>query len=267
MVATGKDFRLRRLIHAHSGRSVIVPLDQGTEEDFGELEDVRPLMQELAAAGVDGFLMRRGMASFALEALGRHAAWVCRLTARSPFEGVDDEQLFVSTPTDALHRGADAVVTTVFVGKSESYWLPRFGAIADECHRIGMPLIAEPFPVGGPDARPYDGPYSIRDMRLAVRLAGEEGADLIKTWYPGSADAMAEVTGYSNVPVLVAGGPKANSPREVLAFVKGALDGGAAGTVVGRKIWQSERPAAMVRAVAALVHHGATVDEALADFL
>jgi DhnA family fructose-bisphosphate aldolase class Ia len=70
MVATGKDLRLRRLIQASSGRTVIVPLDQGTEEDFGELEDVRPLVRELAVSGADGFLMRRGMASFALEALG-----------------------------------------------------------------------------------------------------------------------------------------------------------------------------------------------------
>jgi hypothetical protein len=56
---------------------------------------------------------------------------------------------------------------------------------------------------------------------------------------------------------------KAENTREVLEMVKGAMDAGARGTTVGRKIWQSPNPGAMVRAVSMIVHEGADVDRAL----
>jgi DhnA family fructose-bisphosphate aldolase class Ia len=65
------------------------------------------------------------------------------------------------------------------------------------------------------------------------------------------------------VPVLIAGGPKAENARQVLEMVKGAMDAGARGTTVGRKIWQSANPGSMVRAVSMIVHEGADVDRAL----
>jgi fructose-bisphosphate aldolase / 2-amino-3,7-dideoxy-D-threo-hept-6-ulosonate synthase len=265
MTITGTDFRLSRLFDKATGTTVVVPMDQGTEDVFPELADPGAMIAGMADAGVNGFLMRRGMARRYFDAFAGTCAWVERITSQSATALNDMSQYLVSTPTDALHHGADAVVMTCFAGHDDARWLPEFGRLADECHRIGMPFIAEPFPVGGPDAIPYEGPYTLRDMLLTVRIACEEGADVIKTWYPRSSQELAEIVAYSQVPVVVAGGPKANSQREVLEFVKGSIDGGAAGTVIGRKIWQSPDPAKMCRAIVRIVRQGASVEEAAAE--
>lgn len=262
----GKTLRLARLFDPDSQTSIILPMDHGVEEPgYGELERPLELVASLAQAGVNGFLTRRGLGAFALDAFAGRAGWVTRLTARTGLSpGLESEQLVLASVEQALHNGADAVVPTFFIGgATEATQLPAFGAIADECNRLAIPLLAEIFPLGGPDATPYDGPYTIDDMRVAVRVASEEGADFIKTWYTGDPSSFSRVVDYSLVPVLIAGGPKADNERDVLAMVRGAMDAGAAGIAMGRKIWQSPDPAGMVRALAAIIRERASVDEAL----
>jgi fructose-bisphosphate aldolase/2-amino-3,7-dideoxy-D-threo-hept-6-ulosonate synthase len=234
----GKQLRLGRLFDPDTKTSIVLPMDHGVEEaGYIELERPAGLVSQLASAGVNAFLMRRGLAAFSAGLIAGRAA---------------------------LRNGADAVVTTFFIGPdTEAVQVPQLGAIADECNELGLPLLAEIFPVGGPDASPYDGPYSISDMRLAVRVASEEGADFIKTWYPGDPESFQKIVDYSLVPVLIAGGPRAENLQEVLAMVGGAMDAGASGIAMGRKIWQSPDPAGMVRALSAIIRERAPVDDAL----
>jgi fructose-bisphosphate aldolase/2-amino-3,7-dideoxy-D-threo-hept-6-ulosonate synthase len=263
----GKTLRLGRLFDADSNTSMILPMDHGVEEPvYGELERPQELIASLAGAGVNAFLMRRGLAAFAAETIAGRAGWVLRLTGRTGLSpGLETEQIVFAGVEEALRNGADAVVPTFFIGpETEAVQLPQLGAIADECNKLGVPLLAEIFPVGGPDATPYDGPYTVDDMRVAVRVASEEGADFIKTWYTGDPESFRRVIDYSLVPVLIAGGPKARNDRDVLEMVRGAMDAGASGIAMGRKIWQSRDPAAMVAALAAIIRHGASVDEAAA---
>jgi fructose-bisphosphate aldolase / 2-amino-3,7-dideoxy-D-threo-hept-6-ulosonate synthase len=261
----GKTLRLGRLFDADSNTSMILPMDHGVEEPvYSELERPTDLIASLARAGVNAFLMRRGLAAFAAETIAGRAGWVPRLTGRTGLSpGLETEQLVFASVEEALRNGADAVVPTFFLGpETEAVQLPKLGAIADECNRLGIPLLAEIFPVGGPDAAPYDGPYTVEDMRMAVRVASEEGADFIKTWYTGDPESFRRVIDYSLVPVLIAGGPKARNERDVLEMVRGAMDAGASGIAMGRKIWQSRDPAAMAGALGAIIRQGASVDEA-----
>jgi fructose-bisphosphate aldolase / 2-amino-3,7-dideoxy-D-threo-hept-6-ulosonate synthase len=261
----GKTLRLGRLFDADSNTSMILPMDHGVEEPvYRELERPTDLIASLARAGVNAFLMRRGLAAFAAETIAGRAGWVQRLTGRTGLSpGLETEQLVFASVEEALRNGADAVVPTFFLGPdTEAVQLPKLGAIADECNRLGIPLLAEIFPVGGPDAAPYDGPYTVEDMRVAVRVASEEGADFIKTWYTGDPESFRRVIDYSLVPVLIAGGPKARNERDVLEMVRGAMDAGASGIAMGRKIWQSRDPAAMAGALGAIIRQGASVDEA-----
>ena len=263
----GKTLRLGRLFDSASNTSIILPMDHGVEEPvYTELERPQDLIASLAGAGVNAFLMRRGLAAFAAETIAGRAGWVQRLTGRTGLSpGLETEQLVFAGVEEALRNGADAVVPTFFIGPdTEAIQVPQLGAIADECNKLGVPLLAEIFPVGGPDATPYDGPYTVDDMRVAVRVASEEGADFIKTWYTGDPESFRRVIDYSLVPVLIAGGPKARNDRDVLEMVRGAMDAGAAGIAMGRKIWQSRDPAAMVAALAAIIRHRASVDEAAA---
>jgi fructose-bisphosphate aldolase/2-amino-3,7-dideoxy-D-threo-hept-6-ulosonate synthase len=262
----GKTLRLARLFDPDSHTSIILPMDHGVEEaGYTELERPIELVRSLAEAGVNGFLTRRGLAAFATDQFAGRAGWVQRLTARTGLSpGLENDQLVLASVEQALHNGADAVVPTFFIGPTtEAVQLPALGAIADECNRLAIPLLAEIFPVGGADVTPYDGPYTIDDMRVAVRVASEEGADFIKTWYTGDPESFRQVVDYSLVPVLVAGGPKAHTERDVLELVRGAMDGGASGIAMGRKIWQSADPAGMVRALAAIIRDRASVDDAL----
>ena len=270
MRSLGKCRRMARLFDQKSGNTMIVPMDHGVEGYFRELRNPKKLIASIASAGVNGFLTRPGLARLAGDAFGS-AGWVQRLTGRCGIgvaidPKLDMDQLTLHDPEQALRSGADAVVPTYFFGGgNENRDLPLLGEISDTCEALGLPLLAEVFPVGADDAEPYSGPYTIEDMRVAVRTASEIGCDMIKTWYSGSEKSFRMIVDYSLVPILIAGGPKADNPSDVLEMVKGAMDAGARGTTVGRKIWQSKKPAAMARAVALIVHEGAGVGRALKE--
>lgn len=232
--------------------------------EYTELEDPRELVHRLAEAGADGFIMRRGLARLTAASFAGRSGLVVRVTGRSGLSHRDAEQLFIASPEEALRSGADAVVYTIFLGINEDRDLPLIGQVTDTCHRIGLPVMGEIFPIGDERAAPYDGPYTVEDMRVAVRVACEEGADMIKTWYTGDPRSFAKVVAYATVPVLIAGGPKAERVVDILEMVKGAMDAGAKGVTMGRKIWQSPDPAATLHAIARIVREGADVDQALA---
>ena len=99
-----------------------------------------------------------------------------------------------------------------------------------------------------------------RYLALAVRIAAEHGADIAKTYYaPGG--RFEDVVGGCPVPIVIAGGKKVPE-REALEFSYNAVRDGAIGVDMGRNIFQSEHPTAMIQAVAATVHGGKTPDEA-----
>ena len=120
--------------------------------------------------------------------------------------------------------------------------------------------MAEALPYGfeeHPAARAVD---AVADT---CRMAAENGADIVKTFYTGECERFRKVIHSCYVPVLVLGGPKTYSDQEFLASIRSALDAGAAGVVIGRNVWQSASPAAMTQALVALVHRDVNVDDAL----
>jgi DhnA family fructose-bisphosphate aldolase class Ia len=269
MTSLGKQLRLGRLIDPDSGTTIIVPIDHPVEDStLVELNDPVSVIRTLAPVGPDAFLMRRGPARAAAQAYSGRAGWIQRLTGRTGLSAPgmahgDTRQLVLASVEDAVRNGADAVVPTFFFGpETEDTALPQLGKIADECSRYAIPLLAEIFPVGGPETTPYDGPYTVSDMRLAVRIASEEGADMIKTYYTGDPDSMAEVLSYSFVPVVIAGGPNTGGPVATLQMIKDAHSAGASGVAFGRRIWGAENPPAMLRAIIRILREGASVDEA-----
>jgi class I fructose-bisphosphate aldolase len=88
------------------------------------------------------------------------------------------------------------------------------------------------------------------------------GADIVKVPYTGSPGTFREVVEGCASPVVIAGGEKMGSDEEVFRMVKGAMEAGGAGASIGRNVFQHRSPAAMVRAIAAIVHGGASVREA-----
>jgi putative autoinducer-2 (AI-2) aldolase len=98
-----------------------------------------------------------------------------------------------------------------------------------------------------------------RYLGLATRICAELGAQLVKTYYVE--EGFERVTAGCPVPVVMAGGKK-QPELDALTMAYRAVQEGAAGVDMGRNIFQSEAPAAMIQAVRKIVHEDASPDEA-----
>ena len=101
----------------------------------------------------------------------------------------------------------------------------------------------------------------VRDARylgLACRICAEIGAHFVKTYY---CEGFEEVVRSTPVPLIVAGGKKIPE-RAAIELAWNSVQAGARGVDMGRNIFQSDCPVGMIRAVRAVVHEGATVNEA-----
>ena len=162
--------------------------------------------------------------------------------------------------------GADAVIPNIFVGSQrELEDLHNLGILSDACDEWGMPLMVEAMPIGGPNIKPFEGPYDVDELCIAVRTAAEEGADFVKTFYTGDSLSFRKITNYSTVPIVIAGGPKANAIEDVLRMVDGAIKGGAKGIALGRKVWGSKNPPATLRVLKKIVRENLAVEAAISE--
>jgi fructose-bisphosphate aldolase/2-amino-3,7-dideoxy-D-threo-hept-6-ulosonate synthase len=142
---------------------------------------------------------------------------------------------------------ADAVAVSVFFGREgdiEIYqWL---AALIEECRPYDIPVIAEMMP---PENVAYD-PTAIAH---AARIGMEIGADVIKTNFSGSVDSFRSVVRSVPIPIIVAGGPKSGNEGDdaTAVMAKAAIEAGAKGVAIGRRVWQSQNPQEVTRQVAA----------------
>ena len=91
--------------------------------------------------------------------------------------------------------------------------------------------------------------------------------DIVKTNYTGDVDSFREIVKGVPVPVIIAGGPKMDTTRDVFQMIYDAVvEAGAAGVAMGRNVFQADNPRAMVAAICRIVHENFTVDEVLKEF-
>jgi len=265
-MSTGKTIRLRRIFNPKSNTALIVPLDHAVEEYVPELKSPSTLIASLADIGPDAFLIRRGLARQTLESFAGKASLILRITCATGLRGRFTEQAYTASVEEAIRMGADAVTPNIFIGSErEVEDLHNLGMLADVCDEWGMPLMVEVFPIGGKNATPFDGPYAVEDLRVAVRVAAEEGADFIKTYYTGAPESFRKVTDYSLVPIVIAGGPRAKTLEDTLRMVDGAVKGGAKGICLGRKVWGSPDPSTTLRVLKRIVRDQLPLESALAE--
>jgi class I fructose-bisphosphate aldolase len=151
------------------------------------------------------------------------------------------------------------VAVSAFPGSDkEESSLETLARVIRQAHAWGIPVMAEMVP-GGFDSAPEF--RTAESIAISARVAAELGADWVKIPY---AEGFKRVTSTCYVPAVILGGAKKGSERTMLQTIAGALQAGAVGVAIGRNIFQADDPAAMTAAVAAMLHHHATVDEALA---
>jgi putative autoinducer-2 (AI-2) aldolase len=159
---------------------------------------------------------------------------------------------------DALRLNAAAVAVQVFIGgEYETQSVHNMTRLVDAGARYGVPVL-------GVTAVGKDMARDAKYMRLASRICAELGASYVKTYYVP--DGFETVTASCPVPIVIAGGKRISEP-EALRMAHDAVEKGAAGVDMGRNIFQSENPIAMIQAVRRVVHENATADEAFDYYL
>ncbi len=154
-----------------------------------------------------------------------------------------------------LNTAIAAFSITVGMPISERDTVLDYSALIDEAERFGMPTLAVTAVGRGLER-------DARYLSLATRMAGELGARMVKTYF---CEGFEKVVETSLVPVVIAGGKKIPE-KDALQMAKNALIAGAVGIDMGRNIFQSENPVAMMRAVNGLVHEGLSVKQAYKIF-
>jgi DhnA family fructose-bisphosphate aldolase class Ia len=134
--------------------------------------------------------------------------------------------------------------------------------VVGDCAADGLPVMVEALPC--PNQR-IPNAMDAQAMADASRIGFELGADIIKTYYTGTAASFRKVTAAVPAPVLIAGGGRMDTVRAALEVVHGSIEAGGRGVVFGRNIWQNPDPSRVVAAMKAIIHHGATVDGAMAE--
>lgn len=247
--------RMARFVKPATGHTVMLAADHGyfmgpTRRLENPRATLEPLLPYADAIAVTRGVLRNSIAPTAdVPIVLRVSGGVTVLK-----EDLSDEAITTSME-EALRLNVSAVALSVFVGAPHEHQsLVSLSELVDEGEALGMPVMA--ITAVGKELEKRDARY----LSLACRVSAELGAHLVKTYY---CDDFEKVVEGCPVPLVVAGGPRLESDKAVLELCAGAIQQGAIGVDMGRNIWQSDHPIAMIQAIRAIVHKKASVREAL----
>jgi len=256
----GKEIRLERIINRNTRRSVIVPMDHGiTMGPIAGLADMKTTVNNVVRGGANAIVLHKGIVAAGHRRRGKDIGLIIHLSASTTISPDPNQKIPVCTVEEAIKLGADAVSIHVNLGaETETAMLEHFGATAKKCQEWGMPLLAMIYTRG----EKIDNPFDVKYVKHAARVGAELGADVVKCVYTGSIETFREVVDGCPVPVVIAGGEKMETERELFKMVADALEAGAAGVSIGRNVFQHATPMKMVAAIGRIVHRKASVEEA-----
>jgi DhnA family fructose-bisphosphate aldolase class Ia len=257
--------RLGRLFSNETQRAMIMAFDRGLGGDTrGGGETGPAVVEAVVSAGVDGIILSPGMLANTRHLLAHRGAPAILLRTDflflgalqpSGLAGEAEEYRTLLHPAEAAAMGADALVMFLMLGNAQdSITADNIEAVARaaaEAHKVGLPIIVETVLWGSRSTDEKDA----AGLLYVNRLAAELGADAVKTQYTGDADTMRLVVESCPVPLLLLGGPKVDTPQDLIESSTAALSTGARGLVYGRNIWQAENPRARAEELSNLVHN------------
>jgi class I fructose-bisphosphate aldolase len=259
-----------------NGGCLDVAIDHGVcnETSFMDgLEDIGNVVDQLVAARPDAIQMNYGQADLLQARADKDKpALVMRIDMGNPYNDqrhrVMWSQLqYAEEPIiGALEMDAAAVVVNLFMLPDEPdlfhQCVANIAKVRDACTRYGMPLMVEPLVMLPNDVR---GGYQVDgdadNIVTLVRLAAEMGADVIKADPTSDPQDFHRVIEAARCPVLVRGGGKEDL-KTVLMKSAALMSQGAQGMVYGRNIYQHDSPKQVVAALMAMIHNGASGEEA-----
>ncbi|MDR3688890.1 MAG: hypothetical protein P4L46_05885 [Fimbriimonas sp.] len=250
----GKQVRLNRIFSHSSGRLCSVAVDHfvGYAESLPPgLANLPKLLAELVPERPDAVTMQKGTA----------------LTCWAPFAGqtamimqsacfTTDERILemLTSPEDCILHGADALAIAIGVrGPNEGKFIKHLAEGVSAAAKYDLPVIAHIYP------RVFDqnGVRIVHDadnIAWATRVGIECGADVIKVGYTGDVASFRQIVESCPVPVVAAGGPKAETLLDALNIMQQVVASGARGATIGRNIWGHANVRAALRAFKAVIH-------------
>ena len=247
----GMKNRLSNIIKPKSGKTVMLAVDHGYFQ--GPTTGLRDLKKTVAPliSYADCLFITRGMVRTSIDP-GSDVAICLRVSGGPSILGDLSNEDITTSMEEAIRLNASGVGMSIFVGTAnEDRTIANLGRLVNEAERYGMPVLAVTA-VGKEMGR------DARFLGLACRMAAEIGAHFVKTYY---CEDFYKVVEGCPVPIVMAGGKKIPE-RDALQMTFNAIAEGASGVDMGRNIFQSDNPVGMMKAIRAIVHKGASVDEA-----
>lgn len=248
----GMKNRLARIFNPESGRTVMLAIDhgyfQGPTTGLERIDiNILPL-----APYADSLMLTRGILRSIVPPSTKKPIVLRASGGTSILKELSNEEIAVDIE-DSIRLNVCAMAVQVFIGAEyEKESIINMTRLVDMGIRHGIPTLAVTA-VGKDMAR------DARYFRLATRICAELGAHIIKTYY--IEEDFETVTASCPVPIVMAGGKKLPEP-DALTMAYNAVQQGASGVDMGRNIFQSEAPIAMIQAVRAVVHNNEKPDKA-----
>jgi len=249
----GMQNRLARIFRPESGRTVMLAIDHGYfQGPTSGLERVDVSIVPLVPYA-DALMLTRGILRSTIPSSSDKGIVLRASGGPSILKELSNEQIAVDME-DALRLNIAALAVQVFIGgEFETQSVHNMTRLVDLGNRFGIPVL-------GVTAVGKNMTRDARYFRLACRICAELGAHFVKTYY--ISEGFETVTASCPVPIVMAGGKKLPE-LEALEMAHRAVSEGAAGVDMGRNIFQSDAPTAMIQAVRKVVHENIRPKEAL----
>ncbi len=250
----GMKNRLSRIIKPDTNRTVMLAVDHGYFlGPTHKLEDARATIKPLLPYA-DALMLTRGILRTSVDP-GENVPIVLRVSGGSSVIGKDLSNEGITTcMEEAVRLNVSAVALSIFVGTDhEHQTLCNLATLVDQAQPFGIPVLA--VTAVGKELEKRD----VRFLSLCCRIAAELGASYVKTYY---CDEFEKIVASCPIPIVIAGGPKLETEWDAIKMAYDAVEKGATGVDMGRNIWQSPHPVAMIKAVRAVVHQKMSPEEA-----
>ena len=241
----GMKNRMSKIIRPEDGRCLMLAVDHGyflgpTEGLEIPSRTIKPLLPY-----ADSLMITRGILRTSVNP-SIEVPIVLRVSGGTSIVGEDLSNETISTSIEeAIKLNASCLAISIFIGsKYEHQTLASLSRLVDEGEKYGIPVLAVTA-VGKEMTR------DARYLALACRVAAEQGAHIVKTYYCENFESVVEGC---PVPLIVAGGKKLPNEIDALKLTYEAIEHGAAGVDMGRNIWQSTYAVAMIKSVRSIVH-------------
>lgn len=251
----GKKNRLSKIV-MEDGKALMLAIDHGYFMGAAHGMEMPKVQVEKLIPHIDSLMLSPGILTSQIGSDFKKGIVLRASGGNTILESDIDNEGLILSAKNAIKLNASAIAVSMFVGAEHSHQtiLNLTDAIND--------AMEYDLPVLGVTAvgKELKDKKEKRYLTHASRLAAELGADIVKTYY---CEGFEEVVKKTTVPIIVAGGPKLDSYKDVLELCYNSIQCGAIGVDMGRNIWQSDYPEAITAGVAHIIHKNSSVKEAL----